>query len=68
MKSVIACRLSLGVNLKAVSTPEEPQMFTHMHIAKPVTNIERSFVMYSQCLYLHKIAEFNDHDGFNRIM
>ncbi len=23
-------------------------MFTHMRIAKPVTNIERSFLMYSQ--------------------
>jgi len=23
-------------------------MFTHMRIAKPVTNLERSFLMYSQ--------------------
>lgn len=39
-----------------------------MRIAKPVTNLERSFLMYSQGLGLHKIAEFNDHDGFNGIM
>ncbi|ESE87481.1 TPA: hypothetical protein ACLFWE_004407, partial [Salmonella enterica subsp. houtenae serovar O:57:z4,z32:-] len=42
-------------------------MFTHMRIAKPVTNLEMSFLMYSQGQGLHKIAEFNDHDGFNRI-
>ncbi|EPF2243861.1 VOC family protein [Citrobacter werkmanii] len=43
-------------------------MFTHMRIAKPVNNLERSFLMYSQGLGLHKIAEFNDHEGFNGIM
>ncbi len=43
-------------------------MFTHMRIAKPVTNIEDSFLLYSQGLGLHKIAEFDDHDGFNGIM
>ena len=43
-------------------------MFTHMRIAKPVANLERSFLMYSNGLGLHKIAEFNDHDGFNGIM
>ena len=43
-------------------------MFTHMRIAKPVTDIETSFLMYSQGLGLQKIAEFNDHDGFNGIM
>ena len=43
-------------------------MFTHMRIAKPVANLERSFLMYSKGLGLHKIAEFNDHDGFNGIM
>lgn len=43
-------------------------MFTHMRIAKPVTNLEKSFLMYSQGLGLHKIAEFNDHNGFDRIM
>ncbi|HBT52883.1 VOC family protein [Erwinia persicina] len=43
-------------------------MFTHMRIARPVTNLERSFLMYSQGLGLHKIAEFNDHHGFNGVM
>jgi hypothetical protein len=43
-------------------------MFTHMRIARPVTNLERSFLMYSQGLGLRKIAEFNDLDGFNGIM
>ena len=43
-------------------------MFTHMRIAKPVTNLERFFLMYSQGLELKKIAEFKDHDGFNGIM
>ncbi|EAU0764657.1 VOC family protein [Salmonella enterica] len=43
-------------------------MFTHMRIAKPVTNLERSFLMYNQGLGLHKIAEFEDHNGFNGIM
>lgn len=36
-----------------------------MRIAKPVTNLERSFLMYSQGMDMHKIAEFNDHDGFD---
>lgn len=39
-----------------------------MRIAKPVTNLEKSFLMYSQGLGLHKIAEFNDHNGFDGIM
>ena len=43
-------------------------MFTHMRIARPVTNLERSFLMYSHGLGLKKIAEFTDHDGFNGIM
>lgn len=43
-------------------------MFTHMRIAKPVTDLERAFLMYSQGLGLRKIAEFNDHDGFNGVM
>ncbi|HBS5680038.1 VOC family protein [Klebsiella sp. 141240] len=43
-------------------------MFTHMRIAKPVTDLARSCLMYCQGLGLHKIAEFNDHDGFDGIM
>jgi hypothetical protein len=43
-------------------------MFTHMRIARPVTNLERTVLMYSQGLDLRKIAEFNDHDGFSGMM
>ncbi|QJT81031.1 VOC family protein [Kosakonia sp. MUSA4] len=43
-------------------------MFTHMRIARPVTNLERSFLMYSYGLGLQKVSEFTDHDGFNGIM
>lgn len=43
-------------------------MFSHMRIAKPVTDLERASRMYSQGLGIHKIAEFNDHDGFDGIM
>jgi len=43
-------------------------MFTHLRIARPVTNLERSFMMYSKGLQLHKQGEFTDHQGFNGIM
>lgn len=43
-------------------------MFTHMRIARPVTDLERSFQMYSQGLGLQKIADFKDHQGFSGIM
>ncbi|RDT50001.1 VOC family protein [Escherichia coli] len=43
-------------------------MFTHMRIARPVTNLERFFLMYRHGLGLQKIAEFTDHEGFNGIM
>ncbi|WP_437891161.1 VOC family protein [Phytobacter sp. V91] len=43
-------------------------MFSHMRIAKPVTDLQRTFLMYNQGLGLEKIAEFNDHDGFSGIM
>ncbi|KAF0855976.1 VOC family protein [Pantoea dispersa] len=43
-------------------------MFTHMRIARPVTQLERSVLMFSQGLDLQKIAEFHDHDGFNGVM
>ncbi|MDO6409403.1 VOC family protein [Pantoea phytobeneficialis] len=43
-------------------------MFAHMRIAKPVTNLERAFLMYSQGLEMKKIADFTDHDGFSGIM
>lgn len=43
-------------------------MFTHMRIARPVTDLERSFQMYSQGLGLQKLADFQDHQGFSGIM
>ncbi|MDT8853056.1 VOC family protein [Pantoea dispersa] len=43
-------------------------MFTHMRIARPVSQLERSVLMFSQGLGLQKIAEFYDHDGFNGVM
>lgn len=42
--------------------------FVHMRIARPVTNLELSYQMYSKGLYLDKIADFNDHEGFSGIM
>lgn len=43
-------------------------MFTHMRIARPVTDLELSSRMYRQGLELHTIADFADHDGFSGIM
>lgn len=43
-------------------------MFSHMRIARPVTNLERSFRMYSQGLSLKRIADFTNHNGFSGIM
>ncbi|MCG1032778.1 VOC family protein [Bacillus amyloliquefaciens] len=43
-------------------------MFTHMRIARPVINLEKAFLMYSQGLGLKKIADFSDHQGFSGIM
>lgn len=43
-------------------------MFTHMRIAKPVTNLERAFLMYSQGLGMKKIADFTNHAGFSGMM
>lgn len=43
-------------------------MVMHMRIARPVSNLYRSFLMYSQGLKLNKIADFNDHEGFDGIM
>ncbi len=42
--------------------------FVHMRIARPVTNLELSYQMYSKGLSLNKIADFNDHEGFSGIM
>ena len=43
-------------------------MFTHMRIARPVTDLKRSAMMYCQGLELQHIGGFDDHDGFNGMM
>jgi len=43
-------------------------MFSHMRIARPVTSLERSFLMYSRGLGLQRLADFDDHQGFSGIM
>ncbi|KKY81779.1 prolyl endopeptidase [Enterobacter cloacae] len=43
-------------------------MFPHLRIARPVTDLARSFHMYASGLGLQKIADFDDHDGFSGIM
>lgn len=40
----------------------------HMRIARPVTDLARSFQLYHDGLGLNKIAEFADHDGFSGII
>lgn len=42
--------------------------FTHMRIARPVTDLEKSLRCWSQGLGLVKLAAFNDHAGFSGIM
>lgn len=43
-------------------------MFSHMRIARPVTDLARACAMYSQGLELQRIADFTDHAGFSGIM
>ena len=43
-------------------------MFTHMRIARPVTDLKRAAMMYCQGLELQHIGGFDDHDGFNGMM
>lgn len=43
-------------------------MFSHMRIARPVTDLARACTMYSQGLELQRIADFTDHAGFSGIM
>ncbi|AXC28759.1 VOC family protein [Raoultella sp. X13] len=43
-------------------------MFSHMRIARPVTDLARACTMYSQGLELQRIADFTDHAGFCGIM
>lgn len=42
--------------------------FSHMRIARPVSDLEHACEMYSQGLGLERIADFADHDGFSGIM
>ena len=43
-------------------------LFSHMRIARPVTDLVRACTMYSQGLELQRIADFTDHAGFSGIM
>ena len=43
-------------------------MFSHMRIARPVTNLERTCALYTQGLELMRIADFVDHAGFSGVM
>ncbi|CBA34572.1 VOC family protein [Cronobacter turicensis] len=42
--------------------------FTHMRIARPVTDLEKSFRLWSQGLGLTRLADFTDHAGFSGVM
>lgn len=39
-----------------------------MRIARPVSDLERSYKMYEQGLGLEKIGEFSDHQSFSGVM
>ncbi len=43
-------------------------MFTHMRIARPVSDLQASFQLWSQGLGLMRLAGFTDHAGFSGIM
>lgn len=43
-------------------------MLSHMRIARPVTDLEKTCRMYYQGLGLQKIADFSDHQGFSGVM
>jgi len=40
----------------------------HLRIARPVTDLQRSYEMYHRGLGLEKIGEFKDHQSFSGIM
>ncbi|ATF92552.1 VOC family protein [Cedecea neteri] len=42
--------------------------FSHMRIARPVSDLEKSSEIYCAGLGLQQIAEFSDHDGFSGVM
>ena len=41
---------------------------THLRIARPVSDLQRSTTLYCAGLGLQQIANFNDHQGFSGIM
>lgn len=41
---------------------------THLRIARPVSDLQRSATLYCAGLGLQQIANFNDHQGFSGIM
>ena len=43
-------------------------MTTHLRIARPVTDLQRSATMYCTGLGLQRLAHFADHDGFDGVM
>lgn len=43
-------------------------MLSHMRIARPVTDLEKTCQMYCQGLGLQRIADFRDHQGFSGVM
>lgn len=42
-----------------------PQL--HLRIARPVSNLERSVVLYRNALGLEEIGRFEDHEGFDGV-
>jgi catechol 2,3-dioxygenase-like lactoylglutathione lyase family enzyme len=43
-------------------------MRTHLRIARPVTDLERTVAMYQAGLGLAELGRFADHDGFDGVM
>jgi len=43
-------------------------MFGHFRIARPVSDLERSAMMYARGLELQELGRFENHDGFDGVM
>ncbi|WP_421504632.1 VOC family protein [Erwinia rhapontici] len=39
--------------------------FTHLHLARPVSNLDLSCEMYCRGIELNKLGSFSDHEGFS---
>ena len=63
MKCIITCKLRRILTLKQYLS-WRTQMFTHMRIKQTRRQSRKITSDVQQGLGLHKIAEFNDHDGF----